>query len=177
MWVLARAGSAPSALSSSIRRIVADVDRAVPVSDIRTMDAVLSSSVQRARFTMLLVGAFAFSALLLGAIGVYGVMSYLVGQRTQEMGIRLALGAPVSGLLGLVVGRAARLALGGAAVGVIAATFATRSLSALLYGVSSTDPLTFVAVPLLFMVVAMLASYAPALRATKIDPVRALRSD
>jgi putative ABC transport system permease protein len=177
MWVLARATGDPKALSTAIRSIVRAVDRTVPVSDIRSMDAVLSDSVQKARFTMLLVAAFAFAALSLGALGIYGVMSYLVGQRMQEMGIRLALGAPTSGVIGLVVGRAAKLAAGGAIVGILAALVATRSLGSLLYGISATDPITFVSVPLLFLVVAMLASYAPALRATHADPVRALRSD
>jgi putative ABC transport system permease protein len=177
MWVLARSTQAPSALANTLRRIVQDADRSVPVSDVRTMDAVLSDSVQKARFTMLLVGAFALAALLLGAVGIYGVMSYLVGQRTQEMGIRIALGASTAGVLGLVVGRAAGLAAAGAAVGLLAAFFATRSLGSLLYGVSATDPLTFVMVPVAFLVVAVLASGAPALRATRVDPVKALRSD
>jgi ABC-type antimicrobial peptide transport system permease subunit len=141
------------------------------------MDAVLSSSLAKARFTMLLVAAFAAAALLLGAVGIYGVMSYIVGQRTQEMGVRLALGAPAFGVIALVVGRAARLALAGAAVGLLAALLGTRSLGALLYGISATDPLTFVAVPVVFLGVAVLASYGPALRATRVDPVRALRTD
>jgi len=177
MWVLVRSAGDPSVLGSTIRRIVQDVDRSVPVSDVRTMDAVVSNSVQKTRFTVLLVGAFAGAALLLGAIGIYGVMSYLVGQRTQEMGVRLALGASPFGVIALVVGRAAKLALGGAAVGLLAAFLATRSLDALLYGISATDPLTFAAVPALFLVVAVLASYGPALRATRTDPVKALRAE
>jgi putative ABC transport system permease protein len=177
MWVVARSGGDPSALGNVIRRIVQDADRSVAVSDVRTMDAVLSGSLQKARFTMLLVGAFAVAALLLGAVGIYGVMSYIVSQRTQEMGVRLALGAPASGVIALVVGRATNLALAGAVVGLFTAAFATRSLGTLLYGVSATDPLTFIAVPVLFLGVAVLASYAPALRATRADPVRALRAD
>jgi putative ABC transport system permease protein len=177
MWVLARSAGDPSALGTTIRLIMQDVDRSVPVSDVRTMEAVLSSSLQKARFTVVLVGAFAAAAVLLGAVGIYGVMSYVVGQRTQEMGVRLALGAPASGVIALVVGRAARLALAGGAGGLLAAMVATRSLGALLYGVSATDPLTFVAVPVLFLGVAVLASYAPALRATRVDPARALRAD
>jgi putative ABC transport system permease protein len=177
MWVLVRAAGDPSALGSTIRRLVQEVDRSVPVSDVRTMDAVVSNSVQKTRFTVLLVGAFAAAALLLGAVGIYGVMSYLVGQRTQEMGVRLALGASPFGVIALVVGRAAKLALGGAAVGLLVAVLATRSLEALLYGISPTDPLTFAAVPALFLVVAVLASYGPALRATRTDPVKALRAE
>jgi len=177
MWMLIRSAGDPQALSTSIRRVVQEVDRSVPVSDVRTMDAVLEASVDKARFTTVLVSAFAFSALLLGAIGIYGVMSYLVSQRTQEMGIRMALGAPVSGVIALVVARGATLALAGAAIGVVAALFATRSLDALLYGVTARDPLTYVAVPALFVLVAVAASLAPARRATRVDPIRALRSD
>jgi putative ABC transport system permease protein len=177
MWVVARSTGDPSALGNTIRRIVQDVDRSVPVSDVRTMNAVLSGSLQKARFTVLLVGGFGAAALLLGAVGIYGVMSYVVAQRTQEMGVRLALGAPPFGVIALVVGRAARLALAGAAVGLVGALFGTRSLGALLYGISATDPATFVAVPMLFLLVAVLASYAPALRATRTDPVRALRAE
>lgn len=177
MWLLARTGDDPATLAASIRRVVTEVDRAVAVSDVRTMESVVSGSLRKERFTTLLVGAFAATAMLLGAIGIYGVMSYIVGQRTREMGVRLALGAPVSDVLGLVVARAAKLASIGALVGLAAAFFATRSLRALLYGVSATDPLTFVGVPLLFVLVAVGASYAPALRATRVDPVRALRSD
>jgi putative ABC transport system permease protein len=177
MWVVVRSDGDPSALGGTIRRIVQEVDRSVPVSDVRTMDAVISGSLQRARFTMLLVGAFAAAALLLGAVGIYGVMSYIVGQRTQELGVRLALGAPRFGVMALVVGRAAKLALAGAVIGLLAALFGTKALGTLLYGISATDPLTFVAVPVLFLVVAVLASYAPAIRATRADPVRALRAD
>jgi putative ABC transport system permease protein len=177
MWIVARTGGDPRALASAIRRIVQDVDRSVAVSDVRTMDAVVSSSLHKTRFTTLLVLAFALAALLLGAIGIYGVMSYVVGQRTQEMGVRLALGAPPSGVIALVVRRAAWLALAGALVGMVGALVATRSLSSLLYGISATDPVTFVGVPVLFLLVAVGASYAPALRATRVDPVRALRAD
>jgi putative ABC transport system permease protein len=177
MWVVASARGEPAPLARTIRAVVRDVDRTVAVSDVRTMEAVLSESVQRTRFTVLVVGAFAIAALLLGAVGIFGVMSYLVGQRTQEMGIRIALGAPMSSVLGLVVGRAARLAAVGTAVGVVAALFATRSLRAMLYGVSAGDPVTFVAVPLLFLMVAVVASSAPAARATRVDPIKALRAE
>ena len=177
MWVAVRTSSDPAPLAASIRRVVRDLDRTVAVSDVRTMDAVVADSVQKTRFTVLLVGAFAVAALLLGAIGIYGVMSYLVGQRTQEMGIRIALGASTNGVIGLVVGRATRLAALGTVLGLLAALFATRWLGALLYEVSATDPITFVVVPLLFLFVATLASYAPAYRATRVDPVRALRAE
>ena len=177
MWVVLRATGDPAPFATAIRSIVRDLDRTVAVSDVRTMDAVVAESVRKTRFTVLLVASFAAAALLLGAIGIYGVMSYLVGQRTQEMGIRLALGASATGVLGLVVGRAARLAALGAALGILAALVATRWLGGLLYGVSATDPVTFVIVPIGFLAIAVLASYVPAHRATRIDPVRALRAE
>ena len=177
MWVAVRATGDPAPFASAIRSVVRDLDRTVAVSDVRTMDAVVAESVRKTRFTVVLVAAFAAAALLLGAIGIYGVMSYLVGQRTQEMGIRLALGAPASGVIGLVVGRAARLAALGAGLGIVAALVATRWLGGLLYGISATDPLTFVIVPVGFLAIAVVASYVPAQRATRIDPVRALRAE
>jgi putative ABC transport system permease protein len=177
MWVAARTTGDPAPFASAIRSVVRDLDRTVAVSDVRTMDAVVTESVRKTRFTVVLVAAFAVAALLLGAIGIYGVMSYLVGQRTQEMGIRLALGAPATGVIGLVVGRAARLAALGAGLGILGAFVATRWLGGLLYGVSATDPLTFVIVPVGFLTIAVLASYVPAHRATRIDPVRALRAE
>ena len=176
-WLAIRTAGDPAPLGATIRRVVADIDRTVAVSDVRTMTTIVSESVRKTRFTVLLVGAFALAALLLGAIGIYGVMSYLVGQRTREMGIRIALGASAGGVIGLVVGRAARLAALGVLLGVLAALVATRWLGSLLYGVSATDPVTFVIVPLLFLGVAVVASYAPARRATHIDPVRALRAE
>ena len=177
MWVAVRATGDPAPFASAIRSVVRDLDRTVAVSDVRTMDAVVAESVRKTRFTVLLVAAFAAAALLLGAIGIYGVMSYLVGQRTQEMGIRLALGASPTGVLGLVVGRAARLAALGAALGILAALVATRWLGGLLYGISATDPVTFVIVPLGFLAISVVASYVPAHRATRIDPVRALKAE
>jgi putative ABC transport system permease protein len=179
-WVLVRGGGRGGELAplgAAIRAIVREVDRAVPVSDLRTMDTVLADSMDRARFTTMLVGAFALAALLLGAVGIYGVMSYLVGQRTREMGIRIALGAPAAGVLRLVVGRAAVLALAGTVIGIVGSVFASRWLRSLLYEVSATDPVTYAIVPILFLSVAVVASYAPARRATRIDPVRALRAE
>jgi putative ABC transport system permease protein len=126
---------------------------------------------------MVLVGLFALSALLLGVVGIYGVMSYLVSQRTQEMGVRIALGASAGAVVRMVVQRGAIMAAAGAALGVFGALWATRPLAAFLYGVSVTDPLTYVSVPLVFLLVALLASLVPARRATRVDPVRALRAD
>ncbi|HTJ24219.1 MAG TPA: ABC transporter permease [Gemmatimonadaceae bacterium] len=177
LWLVARTAGDPRAAAGAIRKLVRDIDRSVPVSDVRSMDAVVSDSVNESRFTMLLVSTFAGLALLLGAVGIYGVMSYLVGQRTREMGIRLALGAAPERVIGLVLWRAARLAAVGTGLGVVGALFATRSLRQMLYGVSATDPLTLVAAPVLFLCVAALASYAPAVRATRADLMQALRTE
>jgi predicted permease len=177
MWVLARTAGDPATIGRTIRSIVHDVDRTVAVSDVLTMDDIIGRSVQRDRFMLMMVGLFAIVALTLGAVGIYGVMSYLVSQRTQEMGVRIALGASPGSVIGMVVRRGALMAGVGALVGVVAAIWATKPLAAFLYGVSPTDPLTFVSVPLAFLLVALLASLVPARRATKVDPVRALRAD
>jgi predicted permease len=177
MSLVVRTTGDPAALGAEIRNVVAAIDRSVPVSDVRTMDAVVARSLSKMRFTTALVSAFALTALLLGAVGVFGVMSYVVSQRTQEMGIRVALGATGRDVLALVLGRGAMLAMAGAALGVVAALGAVRPLRSLLYGISARDPLTFATVPLLFVVVALVASYGPARRATRADPVEVLRSD
>jgi putative ABC transport system permease protein len=177
MWVVARTARNPTDIASAVRSIVAEVDRSVPVSDVRTMQTVVGDSMQKTRVTTLLVGAFALAALLLGAVGIYGVMSYLVSQRAREMGIRMALGAKPGQVQAMIVRRGAALAAAGTAAGLIAAVFATKSLGSLLYGISVRDPITFAVVPLLFLVVAAVASYAPARRATRVDPVRALRTE
>ena len=177
LWLVARTAGEPAATGAAIRGLIHDIDRAMPVSDIRTMDAVISDSVTKSRFTTLLVAGFALLALVLGAVGIYGVMSYLVGERRREMGIRIALGASRASVMRLVLRRAAWLAGAGAAIGVVGATIVTRSLRQWLYGVSALDPLTFVIVPVLFLAVAAIASSAPALRATRADPASALRQE
>jgi predicted permease len=177
MWLIARTRGDPGALAGAIRQIVRDADRTVAVSDIRTMDDIIGRSVQRDRFMVIMVGLFATAALLLGAVGIYGVMSYLVSQRTQEMGVRIALGASTRRVIVMVVRRGAMMAGAGAVGGVVAAVWATKPLAAFLYGVSPTDPLTFVSVPVAFLLVALLASLVPARRATRVDPVKTLRAD
>jgi predicted permease len=165
------------AVRRELPALVAGVDRTVPVSEIRTMDDVVSHSMAGGRFTMILVGAFALVALVLGAVGIYGVMSYVVSQRTVELSVRTALGASSWTILRMVVSRAAALAGVGAAIGMVAAALALRPLRAMLYGVTITDPATYVGVSALFICVALAASAAPARRAARTNPAGALRAD
>jgi putative ABC transport system permease protein len=139
------------------------------------MEEIVSDSVARQRFSMLLLGAFAGLALVLAAVGIYGVMSYSVAQQTREIGIRMALGAQRSDVLKMTVGQGLRLVLTGVAIGLAGAFVLTRVMATLLFGVSPTDPLTFVSISIVLIGVAVLASYIPALRATRVDPMFALR--
>jgi len=141
----------------------------------QTMDEIISDSISDRKFSMVLLGAFAALALLLSTIGIYGVISYLIGERTHEIGIRMALGAQRKDVLTLVLSEGVRLTLLGAAIGIAAALGLTRLMANLLYGVSATDPLTFAAVPIVLLGVAMLACYIPARRAMRVDPMTALR--
>jgi len=177
MWLVVRTTEDPASVTTAIRRIVRETNPSVPVSDVRTMSAVVGDSMSKTRFTTLLVGAFATLALLLGAVGIYGVMSYLVSQRAREMGIRIALGAKRADVVRLVVGRAMWLAATGGIVGIAAAIFVARALRQWLYGVSPSDPITLTAVSVLLLGVASLASFAPALRATRVDPALSLREE
>jgi ABC-type antimicrobial peptide transport system permease subunit len=141
----------------------------------QTMEQVISNSLAARRFSMILLGIFAGLALLLSTIGIYGVISYLVGQRTQEIGIRVALGARRSDVLRMVLGHGMNMAMLGVLIGVGASLALTRLMSKMLYGVSATDPVTFGAVAVLLTCVALAASYIPARRATRVDPILALR--
>jgi putative ABC transport system permease protein len=165
----------PLSLAATVRGAVWEIDKDQPVSNIRTMEAILSESIARQRFSMLLLGIFATVALVMAAVGIYGVMSYSVAQRTREFGIRMALGAQKSDVLKLAVGGGLKLVLTGVLIGLVAAFILTRVMSSLLFGVSATDPATFITISLVLVSVALLASYIPARRATKVDPLVALR--
>ena len=165
----------PASLAATVRKTVWEIDKDQPVSHIRTMEEILLDSIARQRFSMLLLAIFAGVALILAAVGIYGVMSYSVAQRTHEIGIRMALGAQTSAVLKLAVGYGMKLVVAGIVIGLIAAFALTRVMSTLLFGVTATDPVTFGVISLLLIVVAAIASYIPARRATKVDPIIALR--
>jgi putative ABC transport system permease protein len=141
----------------------------------QTMEEIISDSISDRKFSMVLLGTFAALALLLSSIGIYGVISYLVGERTHEIGIRMALGAQRKNVLTLVLGEGMKLVVLGAAIGIAAALGLSRLMAGMLYGVSATDPLTFAAVPIVLLGVAILACYIPARRAMRVDPITALR--
>jgi len=145
------------------------------VANVATMDDVVAKSLSQARFSMMLLGIFAGLALVLSAVGIYGVMAYVVAKRTREMGIRLAMGAQTGDLLRLVMRQGGRLAGVGVALGIAAAFGMMRLMSSMLYGVSAEDPLTFAGVAIFLMAVALAACYLPARRATRVDPMIALR--
>jgi predicted permease len=177
MTIAVRSSTSEGALLPSIRAAVSDIDKSVPVYGVQTMDAMVSDAGSLRRFDLSLLGTFSGLALALAAIGVYAVMAYSVSQRTQEIGIRIALGASSRNVLHLILNQGARLALTGAVAGVIAALLLRRVMANLLYGLSDADPLIFSIVPLLIVSVTLLACYLPALRATKVDPMVALRNE
>jgi putative ABC transport system permease protein len=175
MLVLVRAQSDPVALLPAIRRAVWTLDPNQPIADIKTMNQIAADNVGQSRLNMILMGGFGGLALILAAVGIYGLLSYAVTQRTQELGIRIALGAQVRDVLKLVLKQGMGLALLGEGIGLVAAFAATRVLRGLLFGVTPTDPVIFIAVFQLLALVAFIACYLPARRATKVDPLVALR--
>ncbi|HET8677497.1 MAG TPA: FtsX-like permease family protein, partial [Blastocatellia bacterium] len=172
-----RTTSEPMSVVSAVRGQIQSLDNEMPISSVRTMESILSNSVASPRFNMMLLGIFAAVALLLAAVGIYGVISYSVTQRTHEIGIRMALGARQSDVLRMVVGQGMALAVIGVSAGMIGAFAVTRLMTDLIYDVSATDPATFALLPLLLIAVAILSSYIPARRATRVDPMIALRHE
>ena len=177
MTIVVRSAIEPTALAAALREQVQALDKDQPVSEIRTMEWYLADSMVQRRFNMLLLGAFAGLALVLAAVGIYGVIAYTVTQRSHEMGIRIALGARGADILRLVFANAMVTTLVGIAIGLAAAFSLTRLLQSLLYQVSATDPFVFAMIPILLLLVAVIATYIPARRAMNVDPIEALRSE
>jgi len=175
MALVVKSGADPASLTSAVREVVQSIDKDQPVFAISTMEELVRNSVATRRMTLVLLGLFSGLALVLGAIGIYGVISYSVAQRTHEIGIRMALGAPRSGVFRLVVGEGLKLAGVGIAIGIAAAFGLARLMSSLLFGISATDFETFAGVAVLLALVALLACYVPARRAMRVDPTVALR--
>jgi ABC-type antimicrobial peptide transport system permease subunit len=173
--VVVRSTADPSTVMAAIRVQMRELDRDLPLTELRQLTELVSASVSRPRFYTTVLGVFAAIALVLAAVGIYGVISYAVSLRTRELGIRIALGATGSQVSRLVLRQGVLLALAGVAVGGTGAYWLTRLLSKLLFGVSATDPLTFVGVAGLLTVIAALASYVPARRAARVDPLLAMR--
>ncbi|MEY2585624.1 MAG: hypothetical protein QOD80_1650 [Verrucomicrobiota bacterium] len=174
MAMVIRTAGDPAGFATTLRREVQALDKDQPIYNLRTMDEVVMNSLGTRRVSMQLFAVFACAALLLAALGIYGVMAYSVTQRTQEIGLRMALGAQKSDVLGLVIRQGMTLTVIGVVVGLAGAFALTRVIGNLLYGVTATDPATFVAIPLLLLLVALLACYLPARRAARLDPTRAL---
>jgi putative ABC transport system permease protein len=175
--LVVRSALDPGVAAAAMRESVASLDRAIPVDRIETMDQMVSGSVAQPRFRTLILAGFSILAMAMASLGVYGVMNYLVAQRTREFGIRLSVGAAPADVLRLVLGRAAWLIGAGTCLGVAGALMLVRSIDKLLFETAPLDPLTFAVVPVVLAAAALAASYLPARRATRVDPARALRCE
>jgi predicted permease len=173
--LLTRTDVEPASLTSAVRGQIRALSKDQPIFNVRTMDEIVWQSVGPRRFSMMLLTGFAAAALLLASIGIYGMMSYAVAQRTREIGLRMTLGAQRGNVLRMVIGEGMKLALIGVALGLVASFALTRTMQNLLFGVTATDPLTFVGLTLLLAVVALFACWVPARRATKVLPLVAMR--
>jgi putative ABC transport system permease protein len=175
--LLTRTEVEPLSLASAVRGQIAALNKDQAVFNVRTMEEIVTQSVAARRFSMLLLTVFAVVALALAIIGLYGVMSYSVAQRAREIGVRMALGAQSGNVLRMVIGQGMKLVLAGVSLGLAASVALSRTIENLLFGVSATDPGTFTAVALLLALVALLACWIPARRATRVDPMKALRCE
>jgi predicted permease len=173
--IVVRTAAEPTTLIPAVRATLAEMDKNLPLYQVRTMDDLFSRSAAQPRFQALLLSTFGAMALLLSAIGLYGLLSYVVAQRTLEIGLRMALGAPRARVLGMILRRGLLLAIAGLAIGIVCSLTLTRFVTGLLFGVKSFDPLTFVAVSAVLLLVALVASVAPAYRAAHLDPINTLR--
>lgn len=176
-YLAVRATGEPAGLVSSVRQEVSALERNIPLYDVRTMDQRLAGTVAARRFNLVLLAIFAVLAVTLAGMGLYGVLAYGVNERTREIGVRMALGAHRRRVLALVIRQGVTLASAGIAIGVLLAFACSRLLRSSLFGVTTNDPVTYVAIPLLLIVVALLSSYLPARRATRVDPLVALRAE
>ena len=177
MYVIARTSADPASIVAIARHEIARVDPDQPISDVRTMDERIGRSLSSRRFSMVLLALFAGLALTLAAVGIYGIVAYSVTERTHEIGVRVALGAQRRDVMAMVVGQGMTMTIVGTAIGVAASAALARLMSSLLFGVSAVDPVTFVAIPLLLIAVALAACYVPARRAMRVDPLETLRSE
>jgi len=173
--MVVRSSGADAGLFDTIRGASVQMSNQQVIYGKQTMDELITESLASQRFSMILLGVFALLALVLASVGIYGVISYVVGQRTQEIGLRMVLGAARFDILRLILGTSGSLAIAGVTLGLVAALALTRLMARLLYGVTATDPLTLVGVSIVVILVALLASYIPARRAAKVDPMVALR--
>jgi putative ABC transport system permease protein len=176
MILAVRSDGNPMALAEPVRRVIRELDSAQPVAEIRSMQEILGQTFARQRFSALLLSGFSIAALLLAAVGIYGVLAFSVSERTREIGVRVALGAEPSRIVALIIGNGARPVLAGIVIGIGGALGLSTLLKSLLFGIGPRDPLTFVVVPVVLMGVALVAAYVPARRAARLDPMQALRT-
>jgi putative ABC transport system permease protein len=177
MYIAVRTAGEPLAAAAAIRHQVNRLDPDQPIANVRTMDERIARSLSGRRFNMVMLGLFAVLALTLAAVGIYGIVAYSVTERTHEIGVRLALGAQRRDVVAMVVRHGMIMTVAGTGVGLAAAFAVVRVMSGLLFGVSAADPVTFIAIPVLLLAVALAACYIPARRATRVDPMIALRTE
>jgi len=175
MIVVIRTQQDPMSTVGPVRRIMHDLDPSLPVADVRRMETVLGETYGRQRFSAILFGGFSLSAMLLAAIGIYGVLAYSVAERTREIGVRLAIGANPGRIVRMVLGDGARMVVAGFAVGMVGAFAVSEALAGMLYEVPARDPFSFTIAPAILLMVALLAAWIPARRAARLDPISALR--